>query len=120
LASKAHRKKFNGSKRRGPDIRAEGDDAGVVTAASHPRVDTIAQVSNAVKNLIDAADKEAGEIRAALVEKGYEFKSLYFYRSGGAFQPNAGSRVPLECDKAQEASAQQSVNTLIIAVKTLS
>jgi hypothetical protein len=72
LASQAYRKKFNGSKRRGPDIRAEGDDAGVVTAASHPRVDTIAQVSNAVKNLIDAADKEAGEIRAALVEKGYE------------------------------------------------
>jgi energy-coupling factor transporter ATP-binding protein EcfA2 len=54
------------------DIRLEGGDAGVVTAASHPRVDTIAQVSGTVKNLIDAAEKQAGEIRAALVEKGYE------------------------------------------------
>ena len=31
------------------DIRLEGGDAGVVTAASHPRVDTIAQVSGRVK-----------------------------------------------------------------------
>ena len=54
------------------DIRLESGDAGVITAASHPRVDTIAQVSAAVKSLIDAAEKQAGEIRAALVEKGYE------------------------------------------------
>src|SRR5580704_16895912 len=54
------------------DIRLEGGDAGVVTAASHPRVDTIAQVSARVKKIIDAAEKQQGEIKAALVEKGYE------------------------------------------------
>jgi hypothetical protein len=54
------------------DIRLEGGDAGVVTAASHPRVDTIAQVSGRVKKLIDAAEKQNGEVKAALVEKGYE------------------------------------------------
>ena len=54
------------------DIRQEGGDAGVVTAASHPRVDTIAQVSARVKKMIDGAEKQEGEIKAALVEKGYE------------------------------------------------
>ena len=54
------------------DIRIEGGDAGVVTAAAHPRVDTIVQVSARVKKLIDGADKQEGEIKAALVEKGYE------------------------------------------------
>jgi len=44
----------------------------VVTAASHPRVNTIAQVSGRVKKLIDAAEKQNGEVKAALVEKGYE------------------------------------------------
>jgi energy-coupling factor transporter ATP-binding protein EcfA2 len=54
------------------DIRLEGDDAGVVTAASHPRVDTIAQVSGRVKTMIEGAKKQQGVIREALVEKGYE------------------------------------------------
>jgi ABC-type Na+ transport system ATPase subunit NatA len=54
------------------DIRLEGGDAGVVTAATHPRVDTIAQVSGRVKKMIDGAEKQQGEIKAALVEKGYE------------------------------------------------
>ncbi len=54
------------------DIRLEGSDAGVITASSHPRVDTIAQVSARVKKMIDGAEKQTGEIRAALVEKGYE------------------------------------------------
>ena len=54
------------------DIRQEGSDAGVVTAASHPRVDTIAQVSGRVNKMIEGAEKQQGEIRAALVEKGYE------------------------------------------------
>jgi energy-coupling factor transporter ATP-binding protein EcfA2 len=54
------------------DIRLEGGDAGVVTAATHPRVDTIAQVSARVKKMIDGAEKQEGEIKAALVEKGYE------------------------------------------------
>jgi len=54
------------------DIRPEGGDTGVVTAASHPRVDTIAQVSTRVTKMIEGAEKQQGEIRAALVEKGYE------------------------------------------------
>lgn len=54
------------------DIRLEGSDAGVVTPASHPRVDTIAQVSARVNKMIEGAEKQDGEIRAALVEKGYE------------------------------------------------
>jgi energy-coupling factor transporter ATP-binding protein EcfA2 len=54
------------------DIRLESGAAGVVTAASHPRVDTIAQVSARVKKMIDGAGKQEGEIKAALVEKGYE------------------------------------------------
>lgn len=53
-------------------FRLEGGDASVVTAASHPCVDTIAQVSARVKKMIDAAEKQQGEIKAALVEKGYE------------------------------------------------
>lgn len=54
------------------DIRQEGDESGVVTQASHPRVDTIAQVCTRVKKLIEGAEKQTGEVRAALVEKGYE------------------------------------------------
>lgn len=54
------------------DIRLEGGDAGVLTAASHPRVDTIAQVSARVKKMIDGAEKQEREIKVALVEKGYE------------------------------------------------
>jgi len=54
------------------DIRLEGNEAGLVTAASHPRVDTIAQVSSRVGKIIEGAEKQQGEIRAALVQKGYE------------------------------------------------
>jgi len=54
------------------DIRWEGGDAGLVTAAPHPRVDTIAQVSGRVSKMIEGAEKQQGEVRAALVEKGYE------------------------------------------------
>jgi energy-coupling factor transporter ATP-binding protein EcfA2 len=54
------------------DIRLEGSDAGVITAANHPRVDTIAQVSTRIKKLIESAEKHEGEVKAALVEKGYE------------------------------------------------
>ena len=67
LLSKADKKKWKYY-----DIRLESGDAGVVSAASHPRVDTIAQVSARVKKMIDAAEKQTGEVRAALVEKGYE------------------------------------------------
>jgi energy-coupling factor transporter ATP-binding protein EcfA2 len=67
LLAKADKKKWKYY-----DIRLEGGDAGVVTAAAHPRVDTIAQVSARVKKMIDAAEKQEGVIKAALVEKGYE------------------------------------------------
>lgn len=67
LLAKADKKKWKYY-----DIRLEGGDAGVVTAAAHPRVDTIAQVSARVKKMIDAAERQEGVIKAALVEKGYE------------------------------------------------
>ena len=54
------------------DIRQEGSDMGVVTAALHPRMDTIAQVSARVKKMIEGAERQEGEVKAALVEKGYE------------------------------------------------
>ena len=54
------------------DIRLEGDDAGVVTPGSHPRVDTVAQVKATIKKLIEGAERAEGEVKAALVEKGYE------------------------------------------------
>jgi hypothetical protein len=44
----------------------------LVTAASRPRVDTIAQVSGRVTKMIEDAEEQQGEIRAALVEKGHE------------------------------------------------
>ena len=67
LLAKADKKKWKYY-----DIRLEGGDAGVVMAAAHPRVDTIAQVSARVKKMIDAAENQEGVIKAALVEKGYE------------------------------------------------
>lgn len=54
------------------DIRLESGDAGVVTPGAHPRVDTVAQVRTTIKKLIEGAEKADGEVRAALVEKGYE------------------------------------------------
>jgi hypothetical protein len=43
-----------------------------VTEAFHPRVDTMAQANGRVKKIIEAAEKQQGEVKAALVEKGYE------------------------------------------------
>ena len=54
------------------DITQEGNNAGVVTAALHPRMDTISQVKGRVRKMIDGAEKQEGEVKAALVEKGYE------------------------------------------------
>ena len=54
------------------DIRLESAAAGVVTPGSHPRVDTVVQVKATIKNLIEGADRADGEVKAALVEKGYE------------------------------------------------
>ena len=54
------------------DIRSEGGETGMVTAATHPRVDSLAQVRGRINKLIEAAGKAEGEVRAALVEKGYE------------------------------------------------
>src|SRR5262249_41200214 len=54
------------------DIRCEGSDAGIVTEGFHPRVDTMAQANGRVKKIIEAAAKQQGEGKGALVEKGYE------------------------------------------------
>lgn len=54
------------------DIRSEGGETGMVTAATHPRVDNLAQVRGRINKLIEAAGKAEGEVRSALVEKGYE------------------------------------------------
>jgi ABC-type cobalamin/Fe3+-siderophores transport system ATPase subunit len=54
------------------DIRCEGSDAGILTEAFHPRVDTMAQANGRVKRIIEAAEKQQGEVKVALVEKGYE------------------------------------------------
>ena len=54
------------------DIRFEGEDAGVVSPANRPRVDTAAQVNKRVNALIDSAGKAEDVVREALVEKGYE------------------------------------------------
>ena len=67
LLSKANKKNL-----RYYDIRLESGDAGVVTPGSHPRVDTVKQVRTTIKQLIEGADKTDGEVKAALVEKGYE------------------------------------------------
>jgi hypothetical protein len=67
LLAKADKKKW-----RYYDIRQEGSDIGVVTEGVHPRVDTIKQVSARVQKMIEAAEKQEGEVKAALVEKGYE------------------------------------------------
>jgi energy-coupling factor transporter ATP-binding protein EcfA2 len=67
LLAKADKKKWKYY-----DIRSEGGNSGVLSSANHPRVDTIAHVSSLVKKMIDGAHKADGEIKAALVEKGYE------------------------------------------------
>jgi hypothetical protein len=67
LLAKAEKKKW-----RYYDIRQEGSEIGVVTEGNHPRVDTIKQVGVRVQKMIEAAAKQEGEIKAALVEKGYE------------------------------------------------
>ena len=66
LLAKADKKKWKYY-----DIRSESEDSGVISSANHPRVDTIAQVSNRVKKLIDGAERADGEIKAALVEKSW-------------------------------------------------
>jgi hypothetical protein len=54
------------------DIRTENGGSGILSVASHPRIDTISQVSSRVRKLIEAANTSDGEVQAALVEKGYE------------------------------------------------
>jgi recombinational DNA repair ATPase RecF len=54
------------------DIRYENGQAGLLSAGTHPRVDTIKQISTRVKKMIEGAEKAQDDVRAALVEKGYE------------------------------------------------
>ena len=65
LLSKADKKKWKYY-----DIRHEGSDSGVLTAATHPRVDSLAQVRRTIRVLIDTAESQDGEVRAALIENG--------------------------------------------------
>jgi energy-coupling factor transporter ATP-binding protein EcfA2 len=101
------------------DIRLEGDDAGVVTAATHPRVDTIAQVSGRVKRMIEGAEKTSGEVRAALVEKGYEeLRGLCeivveFEMFKGIVQRYAPNIMMTKLDKVNAADLQASVAVIM-------
>jgi len=54
------------------DIRMEGSEVGVVTAGTHPRVDGAKQIIGRINQLIAGAEKQTGEVKAALVEKAYE------------------------------------------------
>ncbi len=57
------------------DIQLDGNDAGVVTPASHPRVDSPNQVLGKINLLIQQASTSGvdPEVKTALVEKGYEY-----------------------------------------------
>jgi DNA repair exonuclease SbcCD ATPase subunit len=54
------------------DVTVEGDRIGTVARGSHPRTDTFADRSRRAQALIGEAEKASGEIRRALIEKGYE------------------------------------------------
>lgn len=54
------------------DIRSEGVEKGLVSAAAHPRVDSVKHSQKRIGSLINTAEKAEDDVRAALVEKGYE------------------------------------------------
>lgn len=54
------------------DIRSEGVEKGLVSAADHPRFDSVKQSQKRIERLIDTAEKAEDDVRAAVVEKGYE------------------------------------------------
>lgn len=55
------------------DVSCTEDTAGVVEKGTHPRWDTVKKTSGTINNLIAEATKASGEVRQALVEKGYSW-----------------------------------------------
>jgi len=54
------------------DVTAEGQRIGLVARGSHPRTDTYNDRKRRILELLKEADEAAGEVRHALIEKGYE------------------------------------------------
>lgn len=55
------------------DVTRDGNKIGVVSKGTHPRSDTYKPLRAKITVLIQAADKETGEVQAALIEKAYEY-----------------------------------------------
>jgi hypothetical protein len=54
------------------DVDRDGDRIGIVTKGNHPRVDNFGNLKGRINELIHTATKASGEVREALIEKGYE------------------------------------------------
>ena len=55
------------------DLAGSDQDVGIVTKGSHPRADTYNSLKGRINTTIQAAQPLAGELQAALIEKGYEY-----------------------------------------------
>jgi hypothetical protein len=55
------------------DVAGNDQDFEIVTKGSHPRADTYNSLKGRINTTIQAAQPLAGELRAALIEKGYEY-----------------------------------------------
>jgi hypothetical protein len=55
------------------DIESNGSNKGIVTKGNHPRADTFKSLKGRINNLVQDAGAQTGEIKAALVEKAYEY-----------------------------------------------
>ena len=85
-------------------VRLESGDAGLVTAASNTLLGGPAQVSSRVNRIIDGAEKQQGEIRAALVEQGA--KNFGPFRNRGRARNVQGPR-PEKRSERDAAKARQ-------------
>ncbi|HZO93247.1 MAG TPA: AAA family ATPase [Candidatus Baltobacteraceae bacterium] len=54
------------------NVAREGDRIGIVTKGTHPRADTVNSLRGRINALVHSAEKSSGEVREALVERGYE------------------------------------------------
>jgi recombinational DNA repair ATPase RecF len=54
------------------DVSREGDLIGVISKGTHPRSDTVKNLRSRINTMVQGAEKQTGEVRQALVEKGYE------------------------------------------------
>src|SRR5690606_18722528 len=57
------------------DIESNDDSKvkGVVTRGSHPRADTFKSLRGRINDLIQNASASSGEVKAALIEKAYDY-----------------------------------------------